>query len=48
MTYTVSKDLMQAVLNYLANRPYAEVHQLVGEILKIQPNPKATEEDSTT
>lgn len=37
MKYEVSKELLQALLDYLSNKPYKEVFILIKEIEKVQP-----------
>lgn len=32
MSYVISQELAQALLNYLAQRPYAEVFELVAAV----------------
>ena len=34
---SVKKELIQAILNYLATRPYREVAQLIEELIKSVP-----------
>ena len=34
---TISKELAQALLNYLQTKPFAEVHALIAELLKCEP-----------
>lgn len=39
-TLSIPKDLAQAVVNYLATRPYQEVHQFMPALLSLQPIPQ--------
>ena len=42
MRFTVDKDILQSVLEYLAKRPYVEVYDLV---TKLQADAKLLEEE---
>lgn len=45
--YVVTAEFLQILLNYLIQRPYTEVHQLVGHIRTLKPmqtNTETTEE----
>lgn len=39
-TYSVNQDLLVAILNYLASKPYGEVYQLVASIQQLTPEVK--------
>lgn len=36
-------ELAEAIANYLAQRPYAEVYQLIAALQQLQPAPEAPE-----
>lgn len=38
--FTMPSDAFQRILNYLATRPYSEVHDLIAEILKHNTKPE--------
>lgn len=40
MKYEIPQDLLAAILQYLAGRPYAEVVQLINGIQALQPTEK--------
>lgn len=45
MKLEISKELAQAIANYLQERPFKEVAALLQEMAKLKPlEPKATEE----
>ena len=37
MKFEITQDLAQALLNYLAKKPYRETFQLIAEIQKLKP-----------
>jgi hypothetical protein len=37
MNFEISKELAQAILNYLITKPYVEVSTLIEELKKIKP-----------
>lgn len=43
--YLVSQELLQTILNYLATRPYNEVHALVPQIQVLKPVVVETDEE---
>jgi len=48
MEFKISQELAQALLNYLAEKPYKETFMLVAELQKLQPikEAEAKEEDA--
>ena len=34
--YKINVQLLNALLNYLATKPFAEVHQVIGELQKLE------------
>lgn len=38
---TIRAELAQVILNYLATQPYAQVHQMIGELQQAQPSESA-------
>jgi len=38
MTFVISKELMEAIVNYLSHRPWVEVAKIMEELLKCQPS----------
>jgi hypothetical protein len=36
MNYKLSRELLQAMLNYLATQPYSDVFQLINELQRLQ------------
>jgi hypothetical protein len=38
LTYTLTQEQLQLILNYLATKPYAEVFKLVETVRSIKPN----------
>lgn len=43
MNLIISKDLAQAILNYLAGKPYIEVFELVAQLRGLKEEPKPEE-----
>ncbi|MFT4261077.1 MAG: hypothetical protein ACMXX9_01440 [Candidatus Woesearchaeota archaeon] len=36
MNYKLSRELLQALLNYLATQPYSDVFQLINELQRLE------------
>lgn len=45
MNFLLPADLGQAILNYLVQRPYAEVHEMVRGLQALQPEPELADPD---
>ena len=43
--YKITKELKDSLTNYLANRPYVETFQLIGELLKAEEIKEEKKED---
>jgi len=39
-TFIIEESLAQEILNYLASRPYIEVHEIIQKLRAIQPVPE--------
>lgn len=37
MKYSIDEQLLQAIINYLASKPYGEVYQLIDAIQQAKP-----------
>jgi len=44
MEYKISRELAEALINYLASKPFKEVNGLIGLLGKLQPIVKPKEE----
>jgi hypothetical protein len=42
--FVITKDLLQAVVNYLVKQPYGDVFQLVAKLTQLSPLVRKTEE----
>ena len=38
--YTISEDLLQETVNFLARRPYEDVFKIVPRLTELRPNPE--------
>jgi hypothetical protein len=47
MTYEISQELAQGLLNYLAARPYKEAFVLIAELQKLKPLTQPTIENES-